>query len=130
MADRAFPVLFSDDVSTTAAFYEDLGFARHFQLPLEGDPGYVGLRRGSHEIAVVSSDWPQTEYGATVGGGVRFEMFIYVDDLDRVVERLQARGTSILREPMDMPWGERIAYVTDPEGNPVGLALAGPPTLP
>ena len=22
----------------------------------------------------------------------------------------------------DMPWGERVAYVTDPEGNPVALA--------
>ena len=27
-----------------------------------------------------------------------------------------------------MPWGERVAYVTDPDGNPV--ALATPPTTP
>jgi hypothetical protein len=28
-------------------------------------------------------------------------------------------------EPADVPWGERAAYVTDPDGNPV--ALAAPP---
>jgi lactoylglutathione lyase len=28
----------------------------------------------------------------------------------------------VLRTPTDMPWGERVAYVSDPEGNPVALA--------
>jgi len=27
----------------------------------------------------------------------------------------------VLREPEDMPWGERIAAVADPDGNPVAL---------
>jgi catechol 2,3-dioxygenase-like lactoylglutathione lyase family enzyme len=30
----------------------------------------------------------------------------------------------ILREAEDMPWGERIATVADPEGNPVALCQA------
>lgn len=29
---------------------------------------------------------------------------------------------TVLREPVDMPWDERVAYVADPEGNPVALA--------
>ena len=28
----------------------------------------------------------------------------------------------VLAEPEDMPWGERMAYVSDPDGNPVALA--------
>ena len=28
----------------------------------------------------------------------------------------------MLRDPADMPWGERIATVADPDGNPVALA--------
>lgn len=32
----------------------------------------------------------------------------------------QAQVT-LLREAEDMPWGERIATVADPEGNPVAL---------
>jgi lactoylglutathione lyase len=35
---------------------------------------------------------------------------------------MRADGVTVLREPTDMPWGERVAYVTDPDGNPVALA--------
>jgi len=122
---RSFPVVFARSVSGTAAFYESLGFERHFQLPEDGEPGYVGLRREGGELAVVSSEWPEQQYGAPVAEGARFELFVYVDDVDRAVERLRDAGAAILREPADMPWGERVAYVADPDGNPVALAAAG-----
>jgi hypothetical protein len=38
-------------VSASATFYERLGFERHFQLPADGEPRYVGLRRGVYEVA-------------------------------------------------------------------------------
>jgi lactoylglutathione lyase len=122
VADRSFPVVFAADVLASVAFYELLGFERHFQLPPSGEPGYVGLRRGVYEVAVVAEGWPGERYGASVGDGVRFEMFVYVDDLDPLVERFRAGGGRVLRDPADMPWGERVAYVADPDGNPVGLA--------
>lgn len=122
MTDRAFPVIFASQVSATAEFYQWLGFTRHFQLPAEGEPGYVGLRRGAAELAVVSVDWPRDQYHGVVGAGVRFEMFVYVADIDATVAELRERGRTILREPADMPWGERVGYVTDPDGNPVALA--------
>lgn len=128
MADRAFPVIFAEQVLVTARFYESLGFERHFQLPAEGEPGYVGLRRGSYELAVVSADWPQQTYGLAVAEGVRFEMFVYVEAVDGLVEQLRAGDTPILREPQDMPWSERVAYVADPDGNPI--ALASNPNVP
>jgi lactoylglutathione lyase len=128
VTERAFPVIFAARVSATAAFYEQLGFIRHFQLPTDGDPGYVGLRRGAHELAIVDARWPADQYGRPVGDGARFEMFIYVDDVDGSLEQL-GEQTTVLREPADMPWGERVAYVTDPDGNPVALATApSPPT--
>lgn len=114
---RAFPVVFASSVTATAAFYEKLGFQRHFQLPAEGEPGYVGLRRDEAELAVVDKGWPADQYDRPMGAGVRFEMFVYVSDLDGAVQDLE-----VLRPPADMPWGERIAYVTDPDGNPVALA--------
>jgi lactoylglutathione lyase len=49
----------------------------------------------------------------------------YVEDVDRTVSALRSGGTSLLREPRDMPWGERLAFVADPEGNVVTLAAAG-----
>jgi len=119
MVERAFPVLFAARVSECAAFYEGLGFTRHFQLPPDGEPAYFGLRRGAAELAIVSMDWPRQHYDLEPGERPRFEMFVYADDVDGTVEMLRARGIRVLREPADMPWGERVAYVTDPEGNPV-----------
>ena len=53
---------------------------------------------------------------------MRFELFVYVDGVDKLVEELRAASVTVLREPADMPWGERVAYVTDPDDNPVALA--------
>jgi lactoylglutathione lyase len=103
MAERAFPVVFARQVSVTTAFYERLGFARHIQLPPDGEPGYVGLSRGTTEIAVVDAAWPADQYNGTVGDGLRFEMFVYVDDVDAAVLDLRGAGTTVLREPTTMP---------------------------
>ena len=75
----------------------------------------MGLRRGAYEVAVVATAWPAEQYGLQMADGVRFELFVYVD-VDRLVEKLRAGGAAALREPADMPWGERVAYVTDPRG--------------
>jgi predicted enzyme related to lactoylglutathione lyase len=55
-------------------------------------------------------------------GCPRHELFVYVPDVDSMVDELRLAGATILREPGDMFWGERVAYVTDPEGNLVSLA--------
>ncbi|MFI6206019.1 VOC family protein [Streptomyces sp. NPDC051041] len=124
MQERAFPLIFADRVTATAEFYERLGFTRQRQNPPEGEPTYIALRRGQAELAVVASAWPETQYGAPAGTGPRFEMFVLVDDLDTTLRRLAEDSVPLLRAPVDMPWGERIAYVTDPDGNPVAVASA------
>ena len=119
---RAFPVIYAQDVARTVAFYERLGFEERFRLPPEGEAGYVGLCRGDAELAVVTIDSPRQLLGVGVGQGPRFELFIYVDDVDQSAGQLQASGATVLRQPEDMFWGERVAYIADPEGNPVALA--------
>jgi lactoylglutathione lyase len=125
MTMRAFPVLYAKDVEQVAAFYVQLGFEEHFRMPSQdGSPGYVGLRRAGSELAVTTEDSPRTLVGVEPGQGPRNEMFVYVDDLDHTVSELRAGGTRVLRAPTDMPWGERLAYLADPEGNIVALAAA------
>ena len=119
---RAFPVVYATDVTATARFWERLGFTRHVQLPPDGQPGYVGLRRDGAELAVTAREWARDQYGLALGDGPRFEMFVYVDNVDALIEALRAEGTPILRDPADTPWGERIATIADPDGNPVTLA--------
>lgn len=115
-------MIYSTDVERSARFWELLGFERHYQLPPDGEPGYVGLRSpSSAELAVTSAQWAVDQYGLQMGAGPRFEMYLYVPDLDNCIDRLRGLGVKVLREPEDMPWGERIATVADPDGNPVAI---------
>jgi lactoylglutathione lyase len=126
MALRAFPVLYAKDVEAVAAFYVRLGFQEHFRMPgNDGSAGFIALRCDGGELAVTTEDAPRMLAGVEPGEGPRHELFVYVDDVDRAVAELRAGGTSVLREPTDMPWGERVAFVADPEGNVVSLAAAG-----
>ena len=58
----------------------------------------------------------------TTGDGPRFELWVYVDDVDAAIQQLRNAGETIMREAEDMPWGERVPYVADPDGNPVAIA--------
>lgn len=121
-SQRAFPVVYASHVDAVASFWELLGFRRHVQLPPEGEPGYVGLTTdGVGELAVTHKQWAADRYGLSLGSGPRFEMYVYVDDLEGILARLTEAHVTVLRDAEDMPWGERIATVADPEGNPVAL---------
>ena len=124
MTLRAFPVIYAHEVQPMVEFYEELGFSISLRIPEQGEAGYVTMVRDEAELAVVDAEWPARQTSLEMGTEPRFEMFVYVDDLEETVEALRSRGTPVLQEPADQPWGERTAYVTDPEGNPVSLALA------
>src|SRR5204862_5614565 len=118
MGLRAFPVLHAKDVATVAAFYLKLGFKEFFRLPApDGRAGYVGLRRDAAELAVTTEQAPRMFAGVEPQPGPRHELFVYVEDVDSTVESLREQGVTILREATDMPWGERVAYLADPESN-------------
>jgi lactoylglutathione lyase len=120
---RAFPVLYARDVASVAAFYARLGFAETFRLPgPDGTPGFIALRRDDAELGVTTEDSPRLLVGVEPGPGPRHELFVYVEDVDAAVAELRAAGATILREPVDQPWGERVAFAADPEGNVVSLA--------
>jgi lactoylglutathione lyase len=123
MTLRAFPVLYARNVDAVAAFYVRLGFEEDVRMASpDGSTGYVGLRRGAAELAVTTEDSPRTLAGVEPGPGPRHELFVYVDDVDATVAALGSAGARVVREPADMPWGERLAWVRDPEGNLVTLA--------
>jgi lactoylglutathione lyase len=112
-------VIYSRSVVAAVGFYRRLGFEETFRLPPEGEPGYVSLRRGESELGIVSAEWPREQLGLETGAQPRFELFVYVDDVDATASSL---SEVLLKAPARMPWGERIAYVRDPDGNPVALA--------
>ena len=120
----AFPVIYASNVERATSFYERLGFEKHYQFPPDGEPGYVGLRRHDTNLGIVHESSPQQMIGQSMGDGPRFDLCVYVDDVDAAVESMRGAGVPVLREAEDMPWGERIAFVADPDGNPVTLAAS------
>ena len=120
---RAFPVLYAKDVERVADFYAALGFEEHARLPgPDGSAGFIGLRRDSAELAVTTEDSPRMLAGVEPGPGPRHELFVYVADVDAAIAGIGAAGGTVLKEAADMPWGERVGFVADPEGNVVSLA--------
>ena len=127
MALRAFPVIYARDVEAVAAFYVRLGFQEQMRLPSpDGSVGFMSLRRDEAELAVTTEDSPRMLAGVEPGPGPRHELFVYVEDADQAVAALSDAGGRVLREPADMPWGERVGFVADPEGNVVSVATAAP----
>lgn len=54
---------------------------------------------------------------ATPRSGARFQLTIWLDDIDAVCAELRARGVTLLNGPMDRPWGQRTALFADPAGH-------------
>jgi lactoylglutathione lyase len=128
VALRAFPVIYAKDVGAVAAFYARLGFEEQVRMPgQDGTVGFVALRRDAAELAVTTEDSPRMLAGVEPGPGPRHELFVYVDDVDVTVSALRDAGVRVVREPVDMPWGERVGFVADPEGNLVSLAASATP---
>jgi lactoylglutathione lyase len=49
------------------------------------------------------------------------ELCVYVDDVDQIYEQARRNKFEIVADPADMPWGERTAWIADPDGNLVML---------
>jgi lactoylglutathione lyase len=115
-----FPILYADDLPRTLDFYRDLvGFSETFRFPDEGEPEFVALELDGSELAIGRAAEPLHGKRLRPVSGHRFELCVYTDDVDAAVERLRGAGVPVLVEPADQPWQERLAYVEDPDSNPV-----------
>ena len=116
------PVLYTRDLPRALAYYCDtLGFEAGYRFPDDGDPEFAVVRLGDSALAFSAAQTPQALLGISMGREPRFELCLFCDDVDSEVARLAAAGAPVLRDAEDMPWGERVAYVRDPDGNPIQL---------
>ena len=125
----SFPIVYVDDVARALGFYRDLlGFREAYRFPPEGEPGYVALELDAGRLGLSRADWPgphgKPQRPVT---GRPFELCLEAADVDALVDRLRAAGVPVLSEPADQPWGERVAFVEDPDGNPVHLRAPAAP---
>ena len=115
-----FPVLYSDDLPRALRFYRDLlRFSETLRFPEDGEPGFVALELDGAEVAIGRAGEPLHGKPVRPASGHRFELCVYTDDVDAAVAKLRDAEVPVLVEPADQPWNERLAYVEDPDGNPV-----------
>ncbi len=112
---EVFPIVNCADLPRAREWYERVLSGRlAYQFPEEGDPQYLTLRVGAGQVALGHGTAPAL-YGQTPrpATGRAVDLCVYVPDLDAVVD---AAAGSVVMPPADMPWGERVAYLQDPEG--------------
>lgn len=121
---NAFPIIYTADLAKALGFYRDLlGFSETFRFPADGEPAFVALTLaggGSLALAEAAAGQPGA-HGRPLHPGDRgsFELCVYTHDVDQSIATLRARGVPVLAEPVDQPWDERMAYITDPDGHPI-----------
>jgi catechol 2,3-dioxygenase-like lactoylglutathione lyase family enzyme len=109
--------LFVEDVPAAKRFYQDV-----FDAPVVyEDDVSVAVTFGDLVINLLhSSQAPGLVAPAPVApaaAGSRFQLSIWVDDVDAVCAQLDERGVKLLTGPEDKPWGMRAATFTDPAGH-------------
>ncbi|MEU8241334.1 VOC family protein [Actinoplanes missouriensis] len=82
-----------------------------------GGDEYVELRVGGSALGLVQ------EAGTQVGAPVRIILSAEVADVDALLPAVAAAGGSVPGQANDMPWGQRVAHVLDPDGNMVNLTM-------
>jgi lactoylglutathione lyase len=115
------------DVSAISLFVEDLETAKSFyrdvfgvQVVFEDETSVcVKFDRLFVNLLLLSAAQELVEPGVVAGpdAGSRFQLSIWVDDVDAVCAELERRGVKLLTGPIDREWGMRTATFTDPAGH-------------
>ena len=115
--------VYSRDVVRLVTFYEGLGFHETFRTPKDGTPDHVELVLDGFTIGIASVEAAIADHGLNPNlGGRPVEIVLWTDDTDGDYARLIADGAPSLSTPHDWLSDLRLAWVADPDGNPIQLA--------
>ena len=115
-------VLFSENITRAAAFYAGLGFTETFRTPTDGEPIHVDLQLDGYTIGIASVSSTREDHGLDpVPAGQRAAVILWTTDTAAAYERLVSEGTPGLAPPHEWLGRLLIAWVQDPDGNPIQL---------
>ncbi|MGP3987982.1 VOC family protein [Streptomyces sp. 3N207] len=118
------PTLFTGDIEAMAAFYRTIGFVETYRFPTKEEPVFITLKWSAFHLTLADAAAVRDSTGLPdigTSGSHRFDITVIVEDVDKTVGALREAGAPVVLEPRDQPWGDRHAYVTDPEGNYVQI---------
>jgi len=110
------PVITTSDLGRLRNFYEHLfGATEVSRFPDDGPVFFVSLKLGDSELGLVN------EAAADLSAPQRILLSVQVDDVNGLLDRVESVGGRVLGPSNDMPWGERVAHIHDPDGNKINL---------
>ncbi len=109
--------LFSEDLAASTRFYQD-----QLGLPLvhqDETSRVFQVQNLVLNVLAVASAAELVEPGAVAAAdaGSRFQLSVWVEDVDAVCAQLTERGVTLATTPRDRPWGMRTATFLDPSGH-------------
>jgi uncharacterized glyoxalase superfamily protein PhnB len=118
------PSFTANDLPRSIAFYRDvLGFVVGDEW--RGENGVLQgceMHAGSVVFMLTQDDFAKGR-DRQKGVGTRLHVST-AQDIDRLASEIKARGGTLDQEPADMPWGERVFMITDPDGFKLTIAQA------
>ena len=113
------PYLTVDDGKGAIEFYKRAFGAteRGIMESPDGKVAHAELQIGSG-VFMLSDKFPQSACQTPKElGGTTVAIFLFVEDVDSVVQDAADAGATITMQPENQFWGDRLGQVTDPYGN-------------
>lgn len=113
------PYLTVDDGKRAIEFYvRAFGAERQGKMATpDGKVAHAELRIGD-AVVMLSDDLPHFQGAAPKAlGGTTVSIFLYVEDVDALVRQAADAGATVLMEPEDQFWGDRMGVLSDPFGH-------------
>jgi PhnB protein len=118
------PTLAVDGAAEAIEFYKRaFGAKERMRMPgPDGKIAHAELEIGD-SVVMLSDPFPQsTVKPPTELGGTSMGVFLYVDDVDAVVQRALDLGATVTMPVADMFWGDRFGSISDPFGHSWSIA--------
>ena len=109
------PGFTASDLQRSMAFYRDvLGFVIGDEWRDNGSLSGCEIHAGAVTFMLNQDDFKK---GRDRQKGIGTRIWCHTaQDLDKLAAEIKARGGNLDQEPQDMPWGDRVFMITDPDG--------------
>lgn len=117
-------ILYVRNVEETMHFYRDI-----LQLPVKMQVDtYVEFDTGMTTLSFNTRESVRQDIGLDVAENLMasstFEIGFVVEDVVATIEHLRQQQVVIVKEPVVKPWGQTVAYITDPDGHFIEICSA------
>ena len=123
MMKFGYTIIYTNDVEKSIEFFENaFGFKRQFIHESgygELDTGDTALSFASHDLG--SSNLPNGYIKTDSEKPLGIEIALVTDDVQKAYQSSLKFGATLIKEPVQKPWGQLVAYVRCPDGTLVEI---------